>query len=80
MRIIAAITSPGQDDVIERILRHLQLWDPPWQRQRAPRGRAPPEPSEFDDAATPSEPEFIDPPVDDEQYIVDPPSGDDWPG
>ena len=25
MRIIAAITSPGQDDVIERILRHLQL-------------------------------------------------------
>ncbi|MFQ5505398.1 MAG: hypothetical protein ACE5F1_11455 [Planctomycetota bacterium] len=78
MRIIAAISSPEQDDVIEKILRHLQIWDPPWLRHRAPRARAPPGPSSFNDPRTPSEPEFIDPPVDDEQYIIDPPPGDDW--
>ena len=78
MPIVAAITSPGQDDVIEKILRRLQLWDPPWQHRRA--ARAPPQPFEFNDASTPTEPEFIDPPVDDEQYIVAPPSGDDWMG
>jgi len=66
MPIVAAITSPGRDDVIEKILRHLQIWDPPWQRERAPRARAPPPPSEFDDAPPPSEPELIDPPFDDE--------------
>ena len=80
MPIVAAITSPGQDDVIEGILRHLEIWNPPWQRERAPRARAPPPPFEFDDAAPPSEPEFIDPPVDDEQYYLDPPGGDDWLG
>ena len=80
MAIVAAITSPGQDDVIEKVLRHLQIWDPPWQCQRAPKARAPPQPLEFDDAAPPSEPEFIDPPVDDELYFVDPPAGDDWLG
>ena len=26
MKIVAAISSPHQDDVIERILRHLNLW------------------------------------------------------
>jgi len=79
MPIVSAITSPGQDDVIERVLRHLQIFDPPWQRERAPRARAPPPPFEFDDAPPPSEPEFIDPPVDDEQYIIDPPDAD-WTG
>ena len=77
MRIIAAISSPKQDGVIEKILRSLGRWDPPWQRQRTPRPRAPPSLTSFDDAPSPSEPEFIDPTVDDEQYIVDPPAGDD---
>jgi hypothetical protein len=40
MRVVSAIESPHQDEVIEKILRHLGLWDPPWKRQR--RARAPP--------------------------------------
>ncbi len=40
MRVLAAIHSPHQDDVIEKILRHRGQWDPPWTRQR--RARAPP--------------------------------------
>ena len=76
MPIVAAITSPEQDDVIERILRHLEIWNPPWLRERAPRARAPPPPSEFDDTPAPSEPQLIDPPVDDELYLVDPPGDD----
>jgi hypothetical protein len=85
MAPVAAITSPAQDDVIEKILRYVQIWNPPWQRERAPKARAPkarapPQPLEFDDARAPSEPECIDPPVDDELYFVDPPAGDDWLG
>jgi hypothetical protein len=77
MPIVAAITSPEQDDVIEKILRHLQIWDPPWQRERAPRTRAPPPPSVLDHAPPTNEPaELIDPPVDDERYMVDPPGDD----
>jgi len=81
MRIIAAISSPEQDDVIEKILRSLGRWDPPWQRQRTPRARAPPRPTSFHDTPPPpppSEPEFIELTIDDEQHIVDPPAGDDW--
>ena len=40
MRIIAAI-SREQEDVIERVLRHLHLWDPPWKRSRKARGPPP---------------------------------------
>ena len=40
MRVVAAISSPAQDDVIERILRHTKSWDPPWKRE--PKARAPP--------------------------------------
>jgi hypothetical protein len=40
MKVVAAISSPTQDDVIEKILRHIGAWDPPWQRQ--PKARAPP--------------------------------------
>ncbi len=42
MRVLSAITSPHQDDVIEKILKHRREWDPPWRRQR--RARAPPPP------------------------------------
>ena len=38
MRVLAAISSPAQDDVIERILRCRNQWHPPWERQRFPRG------------------------------------------
>ncbi len=40
MKIVSAINSPHQDDVIEKILKHRGEWDPPWKRQR--RARAPP--------------------------------------
>ena len=45
MQIISAITHPHQDDVIEKILRNRNSWDPPWQRQR--RARGPPRQGEF---------------------------------
>ena len=40
MKVISAINSPAQDDVIEKILRARNEWDPPWTRQR--RARSPP--------------------------------------
>jgi hypothetical protein len=46
MRIIAAITSPHQDAIIERILCCLGRWDPPWLRSRKPRGPPPTQPTE----------------------------------
>ena len=38
MKIIAGLTSPHQDEAIEKILRHVGLWDPPWKRERKARG------------------------------------------
>ncbi len=38
MVVLSAIASPAQDEVIEKILKHLHLWDPPWSRQRSARG------------------------------------------
>jgi hypothetical protein len=84
MKVISAISSPAQDDVIEKILRSLNLWDPPWLRQRRARGPPrlgpPSHPSAENiphDAPSqaPSE-ERIDPPHP-EDYS-DPPSLDDW--
>jgi hypothetical protein len=77
MEIIAAISSPAQDDVIERVLQHLNLWDPPWRRER--RARGPPtshpkqtpflqgDPDDFDGIA---------PQINTEDYCVDPPFPD----
>ena len=48
MKIIAVI-SREQEDVIERVLRHLYLWDPPWKRPRKVRG---PPPSQGDGSAS----------------------------
>jgi len=45
MQIVSAITHPHQDDVIEKVLRHRNCWNPPWQRQR--RARGPPRQREF---------------------------------
>ena len=38
MRVIAALTSPHQDDVIERILKSRGEWNPPWKQERQARG------------------------------------------
>ena len=38
MRVISALTSPHQDDVIERILKSRGEWDPPWRQERRARG------------------------------------------
>ena len=71
MKIVAAISSPAQDEVIEKLLRHLNLWAPPWKRQRQARG--PPPPSAPGDS--PAGP--IDPQPDLDDYAVDPPWVDD---
>ena len=79
MKVIAAISSPAQDDVIEKILRCLNLWNPPWLRQR--RARGPPvlgpalQPSSEDTPQEPAWSDTIDPPHP-EDY-PDPPSRDD---
>src|SRR2546422_4534798 len=41
MKVIAAITSPAQDDLIEKILRHIGRWNPPWLAKRKARGPPP---------------------------------------
>jgi hypothetical protein len=38
MKVLAAISSPAQDQVIEKILRARGEWDPPWLREREARG------------------------------------------
>jgi hypothetical protein len=45
MKALSAISSPAQDDVIEKILRARGAWDPPWTRER--RARSPPGPGEM---------------------------------
>lgn len=79
MKIIAAI-GPDQPDVIERILRHLHLWDPPWLRVRRARGPPPGAGRGAQSRAqrTPSGPtDTIDPVIHDELYAVDPIPPDD---
>jgi hypothetical protein len=73
MKIIAAI-GPDQPEVIERILRHLHIWDPPWKRVRKARG--PPQLAQSTAQprvqGLPSAPaETIDPVINDELYSVD---------
>ena len=74
MKIIAAI-GPDQLDVIERVLRHLHQWDPPWKRVRKARGpppaagrgahsraqRTPPGPTDTIDHVIPDELYSLDP-------------------
>ena len=71
MKILAAITSPAQDDVIERILRTRGEWAPPWLRSRPARG-----PPSSDASHATSEDAWIDPPPPDEGYM-EAPDGDD---
>jgi len=72
MRIIAAISSPAQDDVIEKILRQLDRWDPPWKRHRKARG-----PPASRSAPSSPGPEAFDLGPDVDQYCRDPPPNDD---
>jgi hypothetical protein len=54
MKIISALTSPHQDDVIERILRARGEWNPPWLRER--KIRDPPRRLEFSEEDFSQEP------------------------
>lgn len=67
MEVLAAISSPEQDDVIERIVRAQGEWNPLWKRSLRARGPPPSDPS------TPICPrEAIDPQYDVDDYFVDP--------
>jgi hypothetical protein len=66
MKILSAISSPAQDDVIERILRCRGQWDPPWLRQR--RARGPPTQLEIVAATTRAEPSELPPDVAGDEY------------
>jgi hypothetical protein len=58
MRIVSAFTFPEQDSIIERILKHLKIWDPPWKKVRSPRGPPPPDPEEWPEAIDPPHPDL----------------------
>jgi hypothetical protein len=79
MQIIAAITSPHEDDVIERVLRHLELWNPPWKRQRRARGPRP-RALAFEPLAQERQEADLSEAIEAErsmdEYLVDPPSKD----
>jgi hypothetical protein len=66
MKVLAAITSPAQDDVIEKILRARKEWDPPWLKARSARG--PPETPGLKPA---TEADWIDPPPLDDGSVED---------
>ncbi len=64
MKVIAVISSPAQDDVIEKILRHTGEWDPPWKREHRARG-------------PPHDPEMFSTVVDEEFSQIPPEGGED---
>ena len=64
MRVLAAISSPAQDDVIEKILKSVALWDPPWKRERKIRG--PPRQPEIFEITSLAEAEFFQPSSDED--------------
>ena len=72
MRVVSALTSPHQDDVIERILKSRGEWDPPWRQER--RARGPPKEIEKPLELVPDKSEFT--PQDDDEFEVnqDPPT------
>ena len=72
MRIISALTSPHQDEAIEKILRHRGEWHPPWQIERKARG--PPTLTSSSSTIT-----FTERPSDEEEDSGQiPPEGDSW--
>jgi hypothetical protein len=82
MKVIAAVSSPAQDAVIEKILRARGEWNPPWLRKR--KARAPP-PSPLRSSPEGRRPELPDSDFDisdrqptDGDYLVDAPAPDDF--
>jgi hypothetical protein len=71
MEVLAAISSPAQDDTIEKILRARGEWDPPWKRSRKVRGPPPSTPTSRDRGH--------DHPPEDWSEAVDPPHPEDDP-
>jgi len=67
-RVVSALTSPHQDDGIERILKSRGAWDPPWKRQQ--RARGPPKELEL----APDESEFVPQDDDEFEFNQEPPS------
>jgi hypothetical protein len=81
MEVLAAISSPAQDGVIEKILRARGEWDPPWKRSRKVRGPPPSTPASRDhgrDHPPEDWPEAVDPPHPEDH--TDPPIEDGWEG
>jgi hypothetical protein len=77
MKIIAVI-GPNQPEVIERILRHLRCYHPPWKRARKTRGPPPRPPPGDIRSGPPTQPRSpagphatIDPVIPDDLYSVD---------
>ncbi len=68
---ISALTSPHQDEAIEKLLRHRQQWHPPWQIERKARG--PPTLTSSSSTTT-----FTERPSDQEDYSQIPPGDDSW--
>jgi len=73
--VVSALTSPHQDDVIERILKSRGAWDPPWKRER--RARGPPKEIAKQLELVPDESEFAPQDDDEFEFNQDPPS-DGW--
>jgi hypothetical protein len=79
MKLIAAITSPAQDDLIEKIPRHIGRWNPPWLEKRKARGPPPTGAGSSPEGRRPDllDPECSDRTPTDEDYGVDNPAPDD---
>jgi hypothetical protein len=73
MKVAAAISSPAQDDFIQRIFEHINRWDNPWTRARKARGSPNPEPPTAPSRGRAVElNESIDPQWDVDAYITVP--------
>jgi hypothetical protein len=71
LEIIAAISAPAQDEIIEKILKAKNLWDPPWLQNRPARGPPSSTPAAPPSPGTDRTNEWMDPPhqdYPDEQY------------
>ena len=80
LEVVAAISSPAQDGVIEKVLRSSGLWDPPWLRRR--RARGPPAAHARNSPAAGVDPDLLEHPEadrlpEDEEYFIDAPAPDD---
>ena len=79
MKVIAAITSPAKDDLLEKILRHIGRWNAPWFETREARGPPPIGVNSSPEGRRPElpDPECSDRTPTDEDYCVDAPTPND---